>query len=124
MTSENRLVGFQDPDEDVHEVFEWGHPNLERVGCPPREVLIALARGERLSKDAGYDHVANCSPCYREFRAEVEGQKVASRWERARAFLQSRLVVAASALILATIVGTWWLSRIPRDAAPDEGLGP
>lgn len=119
MTSEKHLWGPQDPDEDINEVFEWGHPNPGRVGCPPREVLIALARRERSSQDKGYEHVANCSPCYREFLAEVKGRPVASR-NRRGAFLRPGWLAAAAALVLAAVVGTWWFLAIRSEEQAGE----
>lgn len=53
----------------VDELFGRGNPNPRRVGCLPRDTLIALARKERDIGDWGYEHLAACSPCYREFRA-------------------------------------------------------
>jgi len=53
----------------VDQLFGRGNPNPRRVGCLPRDTLIALARKERDIGDPGYEHLAACSPCYRAFRA-------------------------------------------------------
>ncbi len=52
----------------VDDLFASGHPNPGRIGCPSRDVLIALARKERAIGDPAYDHVATCSPCWVEVR--------------------------------------------------------
>ena len=56
-------------EDEFDELFGHGNPNPRRIGCPSRDVLEALARRERPIEDPAYEHVANCSPCYREFRA-------------------------------------------------------
>jgi hypothetical protein len=45
------------------------YPNPERIGCPGRDFLKQLARDHRSIKlsDERLDHVAHCSPCFREF---------------------------------------------------------
>ena len=53
----------------IDELLGRGHPNPSRVGCLPRETLIALAHRQRPMGDRGYEHIAACSPCYCEFRA-------------------------------------------------------
>ena len=51
---------------ELDELFGRGYPNPQRVGCPPRTVLISLARRERPMGDPAYDHIKECSPCYLE----------------------------------------------------------
>ena len=89
------------PDE-IDEVFGRGNPNPDRIGCPPRDVLVALARRERPIGDPAYDHLSECSPCYLEVRALKEA-----------ADLQRRRVLtwaaAAAGLVLATGSAGWLL---------------
>jgi hypothetical protein len=54
--------------EDVDEVLGSANPNPDRVGCPAPSVLSALASRELPISDPGYRHLAQCSPCYCEFR--------------------------------------------------------
>ena len=56
------------PKDGVDDLLGHGSPNPLRIGCPERDVLIALARRERTINDPAYEHLASCSPCYREFR--------------------------------------------------------
>jgi hypothetical protein len=65
----------------VDDLFSSGHPNPERIGCPPRDVLIALARKERAISDPGYDHIAKCSPCWVEVRDLKQSADVISAHE-------------------------------------------
>lgn len=53
------------------------NPNPRRVGCPPRRLLIELARRDRSLSDSWYEHFSGCSPCYRAVRAL---QKDAGEW--------------------------------------------
>ncbi len=49
-------------------VFEGANPNPGRLDCPARELLEQLAGRSLPIEHAGYRHLAQCSPCYREFR--------------------------------------------------------
>lgn len=64
-------------EDEFDELFAHGNPNPGRIGCPSREVLEALARRERPIEDPAYEHVANCSPCFREFRALQQARRPA-----------------------------------------------
>ena len=88
---------------EADELFGRGYPNPNRVGCPPRELLVSLARRERPIDDPAYDHIKECSPCYLEGRAIQE----------ADALQQRRRVLtwaAAAVVALATGTGAWLLS--------------
>lgn len=43
------------------------HPNPERLGCPSNEVLVAFAGNAKSlgMSDPIFEHLANCSPCFR-----------------------------------------------------------
>jgi hypothetical protein len=69
--------GFRSED-DIDKVLGSAYPNPERVGCPPHDVLAALAKRERPIGDPGYEHIVSCSPCYREFRSLQQANAVAS----------------------------------------------
>jgi hypothetical protein len=88
------------PDE-IDEVFGRGNPNPDRIGCPPHEVLVALARRERPIGDPAYDHLSECSPCYLEVRA----LKQAADLQRRRILTWA----AAAAFVLATGSAGWFL---------------
>ena len=55
-------------DDVIDLVFEAANPNPARLDCPAREVLEQLAGRSLPIEHAGYLHLAQCSPCYREFR--------------------------------------------------------
>ena len=53
---------------DLDELLSHANPNPRRVGCLSRETLQALAAREQPLGDPGYEHLLQCSRCYREFR--------------------------------------------------------
>ena len=65
------------PENEFDIVLGDAHPNPRRMGCPPQRLLIELARRERSISDPWYDHLSECSPCYREVRAL---QQAAGEW--------------------------------------------
>ena len=83
------------PRDEIDAVLGYGHPNPERVGCPPPETLELLARRELPIGHSGYEHLAQCSPCYRRVRL----LKANSRRSRAR----------MTAAILAALGAAAWL---------------
>ena len=53
----------------IDEVLGRANPNPTRDGCLSRAMLLALASRSLPIEDPGYAHLANCSECYRVFRA-------------------------------------------------------
>jgi hypothetical protein len=111
------------PDDDVigdefDEVLGRANPNPERIGCPPRETLVELARRVRPIGDPGYQHLLKCSPCYVEVRSlqVAEAPRTPHRSGRPTAWL-----ALAAALILVVLGGVlFWqrASRVPDADAP------
>jgi hypothetical protein len=58
--------------DDIDEVLSRANPNPERIGCPPRDMLIGLARRAPPLGDPACEHLVKCSPGYREFTALQE----------------------------------------------------
>ena len=56
----------------IDEVLGRANPNPTRDGCLSEATLLALARRALPIEDPGYVHLANCSECYRAFRAFQE----------------------------------------------------
>lgn len=75
MAPEHRGKGGNDDDE-IDRVFASANPNPQRVGCLPHEVLVSLAARRQPLNAPGYEHLLECSECYREFRA-LQGQEPA-----------------------------------------------
>ena len=101
------------PNDEIDELFAHGNPNPTREGCPPRDVLIALAKRERSISDPGYDHLASCSPCYTEARAY---QAARMRERRAGAVRAVTWLAAAAVVVLAV---TWIVWR-GREGTPPQ----
>lgn len=96
--------GFRSED-DIDQLLGSANPNPERVGCPGHDVLAALARRERAIGDPGYEHIVNCSPCYREFRAFQ--QAATGDLRRSAKHLKLWPVAAAAAMVIAA--GVWFI---------------
>jgi len=60
--------GFM-PANFIDELFGFGNPNPMRAGCVSLKELDAIARRELPLTDLRYEHLAFCSPCFREVRA-------------------------------------------------------
>lgn len=60
--------GFQ-PESVIDVVFAHGAPNPDRVGCCSEAELIEFASRRRPIDDPGFQHIVNCSPCYRRLRS-------------------------------------------------------
>jgi hypothetical protein len=86
--------------ERIQEILQQSilrdYPNPERQGCPGADVLKRMAERTRPVRDAEWEHVTHCSPCYREFldfRAEVLERQLRARRVR-------RLAIAAGVVLV------------------------
>ena len=70
-------------------------PNPDRVGCPGRNRLEALARDHCRPTDEAEDvqHVATCSPCLTEY------ETIRRTWKRQRTVTAASLVAASLAIV-------------------------
>ena len=96
-------LGFGD---EIDEVLRGANPNPARVGCPPRDVLVALSRRAKPIGDPAYHHLLECSPCYAEVR-DMQRADVLSAYSRARS--RWWMAVLAAAAVVAA-VGIWFVS--------------
>ncbi len=101
---------------EIDEVFSRANPNPERVGCPPRETLAALARRQQPIGDPGYEHLAKCSPCFREFKA-LQAEFATAGPTQTDGGRRWRIVAVAAGIAL-TIAAGWWFTRGERTQAP------
>ena len=65
--------------------FSEDFPNPERQGCPPTKQLRLLADDPRKAKESALNHIASCSPCYRDYSRFLQARKKALRSKSARA---------------------------------------
>jgi len=119
------------PDDSPDQIFEefrdiiqqtilTKFPNPERKGCVGSTVLKELASRPRPVRDAAWEHVLNCSPCYREFldfRAELKRA-------RRRLVARRRLMVSgvAAALVIAGAITAYEIAHREYSPAP-QGAG-
>jgi hypothetical protein len=107
------------PRDEIDELFGRANPNPDRIGCPPREVLIALARRERPIGDPAYEHLIKCSPCY----LEVRGFQEAAKAERRRRLLKTTVWATAAAAVLLIAVTTGRMFLFGNDQTATRGAG-
>ena len=90
--------------KDFDRLFGGANPNPDRIGCPPSEVLRALAARQRPIGDPAFEHLAQCSPCYRDFR---HFQTAAARGS---AHPKAYFATAAAVVVLLLGVGGYLIS--------------
>lgn len=67
--AENRdRKGANDDADEIDRLLAHANPNPRRVGCLSRDVLVSLAARQQPLNAPGYEHLLECSECYREFR--------------------------------------------------------
>ncbi len=103
--------------DDIDEVLSRANPNQERVGCPPRDTLIGLARRAQPLGDPAYEHLVKCSPCYREFRALQEEHAHRQVPPPLVASHRGWVTAAAVAVLVAGLGGAWFFMN--RQAPPE-----
>lgn len=108
---------------DIDEVFSRANPNPDRVGCPPRETLAAMARRQQPIGDPGYEHLAKCSPCFCEFRA-LQAEFVTAPTVPSASSHRSMPLLALAAGLLLVVAAGWWFTRGERVHAPQATSSP
>jgi hypothetical protein len=91
---------FEELQDIVQQAILREFPNPERKGCPGPVSLRELANRPRPTRDAVWEHVTHCSPCYQEF-LDLRTQVKAQLERRRQAVLRRRVVVAAIVVVLA-----------------------
>ena len=91
---------FEDLQDIVQQAILREFPNPERKGCPGQESLRELANRPRPTRDAVWEHVTHCSPCYEEFLG-LRTQVKAELQRQHRTVLRRRVAVAAVVVVLA-----------------------
>jgi hypothetical protein len=104
-------------ENEIDVVLGGAFPNPTREGCPPQEVIEALARRERPVRDPIWQHVLKCSPCYRDVRALQQ-----AAGERRVGFEPPRRwwPAAAAAVIVVLLAGGWCILLRPGTTTQSE----
>jgi len=82
-------------------------PNPQRIGCPGTAILksIALHKLPLAEADPWLEHFSSCSPCFQEF-SEIRKQAAGQR-------SQTRMWLAAAAMVLLAVAGWMWVRSRP-----------
>lgn len=114
---------FEQFQDIVQQAILREFPNPERKGCPGTQTLRELASRPRPVRDAAWEHVTHCSPCFREFldlRTEAK-QRLELEYRRA---IRRRTALAAIAVAVAGGGIAAYEVFHRGGLRPTEGLGP
>ena len=95
----------EDPDV-IEKFFLKANPNPERIGCPGRDTLKAIAENTLSVQHPARLHLASCSPCFQEFQ-QLKDYRRASR----RKVRKNILLAILAACFLLSVVGFRLLIR-------------
>jgi len=98
-------------------------PNPERKGCPGTEVLRELASRPRPVRDAPWEHVTHCSPCFREFLDLRTEAKQRLELEHRRAIRRRTALAAIAAAVAGGGIAAYEVFH-RGGLPPSEELGP
>jgi hypothetical protein len=94
--------------ELIRKFFGTAFPNPDRVGCPDRRVLWAIATNTLPADDPARLHLASCSPCF----TEVQDVKNQLQRESTRRRKRAIVVAASAAIVGVAIAGSiLWTMR-------------
>jgi hypothetical protein len=102
--TEERFLGA------TREYARSAYPNPDRLGCPERSTLEAIARRKHPPASDEIDHITTCSPCF------IEYELIRKTWKRKRAAVIGGATAAALAVAVA---GGTLLFNTVRDAIPN-----
>lgn len=114
---------FEELQDIVQQAILREFPNPERKGCPGPAVLRELANRPRPTRDAAWEHVTHCSPCYGEF-LDLRTQVKARREAEHRRVVRRRVFVSGAVIVVAALaVGSYELLR-QTGSSPSQTSGP
>lgn len=100
--------------DPVEQVFLHAYPNPNRINCPGDDVVRAIAQRKLSLTHPAREHLARCSPCYRDFkRFQKELQNRESLF---------KAVAAIAALFLIGTSGWYLLQRQSRGSSPSLAI--
>jgi len=96
--------------DDVKRLLREQFPNLQRSGCPGRDILQKLAshRMPLSEAQAWLDHLGNCSPCFLDF------EQFHLEFQRLR---RIKIIAAILVVAVALLVTAWFSQRRKKNSA-------
>ena len=102
---------FED-DNPIEEILLSGFPNPERVGCPPHDVIEALGSGKIGREHEAWQHVWNCSPCFKDFKTLRDARWAQERKQELRRTALQRWAWVSGLLACVVLIGAlFWPTR-------------
>lgn len=99
-------------DNPIEYILLNGFPNPERQGCPPHEVIEALANRQLDRDHAAWHHIWTCSPCYRDFKTIRDARLARVEGEQRRHRTRRRFIVAGLSSAAVAVGGYFVVSEI------------
>jgi len=96
----------------IRKFFLKANPNPDRVGCPDRDTLKAIAENTVPPDHPNRLHLASCSPCFEEFRELKEAHRAKAR---RRTIIFAAAVAACFGIAVVGVRFLVW----PRRAVPN-----
>jgi hypothetical protein len=118
MAEETPKQKFERLQHVVQSEILTAYPNPTRKECPGDAVVKQVAARKSLIKDAPWEHITHCSPCYREFLSYKDAFRASGKRSRA---IRIQILAAACLLLAALIVARYWNRREP-DSVYDAEL--
>jgi hypothetical protein len=69
------------PKDEMDRLLAETHPNHERSGCPALWLLFGAATRRLPDDHPVFSHLADCSPCYREYRGIQQTESFVGTWQ-------------------------------------------
>jgi len=107
-------------DNPIEYILLNGFPNPERQGCPPHEVIEALANRHLQRDHPAWHHIWNCSPCYKDFKTIRDARLARIEGVQRRQRTRRRFIAAAVASATAAVGGYFLVSEI--GSKPSRGF--
>ena len=73
MTMVDKMRDKRRPEDELDRVLAHANPNPRRIGCLSHDALESLAQRKQPLNSPGYEHLLECSECYKEFRVMQSG---------------------------------------------------
>lgn len=96
--------------DPIKQAFLDAFPNPQRIGCPDRQTLKAIARRKIPLDHPAQIHVSQCSPCFKEVLAYQTDWENNRRW--------THTLLAATAVFVLIALAAWWREKHSSSSQP------
>jgi hypothetical protein len=91
-------------DNPIEAILLTAFPNPERIGCPTPEMIKAMANQQIGRDDPAWNHIWNCSPCFKDFKVIRDARVARLERESARKRTKRNLFKGAAAVAILSFI--------------------